>query len=761
MHRKNYKKRIYFLCAFYLFAFYQTGAAQSSPQAQLISISSNGEAGNRASSQASMSEDGRFAAFISEADNLVPNDSNQSADVFVHDRLYGLTERVSVSSTGEEADAESSFAQISGNGRFVIFQSSASNLAASDGQGFSAIYIHDRLTGITEQISVPEQGLVGAPSIAADGRYAAFGNSTDLFIHDTFTQFAYSITDLGAPPPASELAVQLSADGRSLIYANQDGNLSLYNRVLDKTKSIDLPYASSIFSLNANAQILVYLLQNSTANYTINSFQNSSQNHKEIASFSSTLKNYAPTLTLSADGSFFAVLQPSASKQLDLVGYDLKDNQAQTLATDVLSDSIALSIDGNAFAYAQELDGTAQIFARERTAAAPPYGLSGRVTDASGLPLALVTLEDGRGHIVKTDRGGYFWINGITPGPVTLTPSKEGYAFEPASASLDTSSDIANIAFTVNHEEVLSEAQLDIGMPYNFERGCETPWQGCGGDFHGFSAGYCTDLILDAYTWGVDFNIQTALVRDYQAHPEHFYRWRNARNAHDMWRYFSYSGQMLPHAVGYLPGDIVFFDWSGDGEIDHVSIISTINNRNQPIKVYDATGIINSNPGGLADELPWEAFHEATLRGHARWNGVYGAANTSIPSGDFLQIAVASADIQVVIFDAQGNRLSQSVRAIPNGIFFNLGWEQTASIGSPQSQSAYYMIRISAESDAEISYQFIAHTIQNGLVTARVENSTILTGNIDTIYLRINNSDGELGLEIVRGIRKIREDWER
>jgi hypothetical protein len=445
-----------------------------------------------------------------------------------------------------------------------------------------------------------------------------------------------------------------------------------------------------------------------------------------------------------------------------LQGYNLITGQTQFLTTDVLSKRIASSRDGNTIVYAQELDKTAQIFVQDQTITAPSFVFDGRITDAAGLPLALVTIESNRGHKVKTDRQGNFWISGINPGTITLTPSKEGYTFEPTSASIDASSDTTNITFTVSHDQSLSEAQLDIGMPYNFERGCLTPWQGCGGDFHGFSAGYCTDLILDSYTWGINFNIQTALVRDYQTNPEHFYRWRNARNAHDMWRYFAYSGQILSNSAGYLPGDIVFFDWSGDGEIDHVNIVSEVSNQNQPIAVYDATGVIDSNPGGLAKQLRWKAFHDSTVRGHARWNGIYGAANTSLPTGDFLQIAAASADIQLTIIDTQGNKLSQSERDIPNGSFFNLGWEQTASITSPQSNGAYYTIQVSAIGQGDITYPLIMHTIQGGLIIERIENSsTITSDNTDTIYLRINkNSNGELGLKIVRGIRKVRGIWE-
>src|SRR5258705_6726927 len=74
-----------------------------------VSVSSVGTDGNQQSERSAVSGDGRFVVFVSLADNLVPGDTNNAADIFVHDRLTGTTERVSVSSRGEEANGDSSF----------------------------------------------------------------------------------------------------------------------------------------------------------------------------------------------------------------------------------------------------------------------------------------------------------------------------------------------------------------------------------------------------------------------------------------------------------------------------------------------------------------------------------------------------------------------------------------------------------------------------------------------------------------------------
>jgi len=126
-----------------------------------------------------ISADGRYIAFESGASNLVEGDANNCADVFVHDRQARRIARVSVSSGGVEGDALSVAAAISADGRFVAFASDATNLVATDGNAARDIFVHDRHTGKTRRVSVDSQGREAdgpssSPSISADGRYVAF-----------------------------------------------------------------------------------------------------------------------------------------------------------------------------------------------------------------------------------------------------------------------------------------------------------------------------------------------------------------------------------------------------------------------------------------------------------------------------------------------------------------------------------------------------------------------------------------------------------
>src|SRR2546430_15507603 len=95
-----------------------------------------------------MSADGRFVAFASDATNLVGRDTNGAVDIFVHDRVTGATKRVSVSSTGAQAN-DDSFAgffapAVSADGRFVAFSSDATNLVPGDTNGRTDVFVRDR-----------------------------------------------------------------------------------------------------------------------------------------------------------------------------------------------------------------------------------------------------------------------------------------------------------------------------------------------------------------------------------------------------------------------------------------------------------------------------------------------------------------------------------------------------------------------------------------------------------------------------------------
>src|SRR6266540_326710 len=156
-----------------------------------VSVSSTGAEGDQGGGATAISADGRFVAFTSGSTNLVAGDTNNTLDAFVHDRVTGVTDRVSVSSTGEQADRFSEGAAISADARFVAFQSFATNLVAGDTNNGFDVFVHDLSTGTTERVSVSATGAQGdfssfAPSISGEGRFVAFSAvATNLVVGDT------------------------------------------------------------------------------------------------------------------------------------------------------------------------------------------------------------------------------------------------------------------------------------------------------------------------------------------------------------------------------------------------------------------------------------------------------------------------------------------------------------------------------------------------------------------------------------------------
>ena len=136
---------------------------------------------NGGSAGPAISADGRFVAFFSDATNLVSGDTNVKSDIFVHDRQTGTTERVSVATGGGQATGGGSeYPAISADGRFVAFFSFATDLVSGDTNAAADIFVHDRQTGTTERVSVATCGgqATGGGSyflaISADGRFVAF-----------------------------------------------------------------------------------------------------------------------------------------------------------------------------------------------------------------------------------------------------------------------------------------------------------------------------------------------------------------------------------------------------------------------------------------------------------------------------------------------------------------------------------------------------------------------------------------------------------
>lgn len=200
----------------------------------------NGSAGSP-----DLSGDGRFVVFSSDADDLVPLDTNGAADVFLRDLATGALERLSVTPNGVEADALCLVPRISNDGMTVVFASAASTLVLPDANGATDVFAVDLTTGELSRVSVSSTGVLGnassfLASLSADGRFVAFGSDssnltmpagavgTDVFLRDRVlgTTTLISRPVQGGVANAPSYRPDISLDGRYVAFDSHANNLA-------------------------------------------------------------------------------------------------------------------------------------------------------------------------------------------------------------------------------------------------------------------------------------------------------------------------------------------------------------------------------------------------------------------------------------------------------------------------------------------------------------------------------------------------------
>jgi PKD repeat protein len=231
-----------------LFGLLATGGFASAHVMTRVSVDNAGEQGDANSFNASISADGRYVAFDSNATNLVHGDTNGRTDVFVHDRQTRQTTRVSIASDDSQGNGDSSDPAISGDGRYVAFHSLANNLVPGDTNQVWDVFVHDRETGQTRRVSVSSSGAQannhshmsdGRVAISADGRFVTFGSRAsnlvpgdtngagDVFVHDLVTgqTMRVSVASDGIQGDRSSTSGGISGDGRFVTFASLATNL--------------------------------------------------------------------------------------------------------------------------------------------------------------------------------------------------------------------------------------------------------------------------------------------------------------------------------------------------------------------------------------------------------------------------------------------------------------------------------------------------------------------------------------------------------
>ena len=209
-----------------------------------LSVSSSGGQANGPSFRPSISAQGGIVAFDSYATNLVPSDTNGGFDVFVRNRTANTTRRISIGPGGVQANGESTGASVSADGRYVAYESGASNLVADDLNGQVDVFLRDLGTATTELVSIglggePANGLSTTADVSGDGRYVVFtsvatnlvpddtNGEADVFIRDraTGTTSRLSVDSAGRQGNGQSFYGSVSDDGRRVSFDSFADNL--------------------------------------------------------------------------------------------------------------------------------------------------------------------------------------------------------------------------------------------------------------------------------------------------------------------------------------------------------------------------------------------------------------------------------------------------------------------------------------------------------------------------------------------------------
>ena len=224
------------------------GTAWADGVTQRVSVSSTGKQGNLASfggvTGQSMTPDGRYVVFTSDASNLVPKDLNAATDVFLHDRKSGSTRRVSLGANATEANLGSGGGALTADGRLIAFSSDASNLVGGDTNGTTDIFVRNRISGTTRRVNLTSAGRQAngrsfGSAISANGRYVAFASvatnlvpgdtngSQDIFVRDleALTTRRVSIRTGGGQANTDSFGPAISANGRFVTFSSEATNL--------------------------------------------------------------------------------------------------------------------------------------------------------------------------------------------------------------------------------------------------------------------------------------------------------------------------------------------------------------------------------------------------------------------------------------------------------------------------------------------------------------------------------------------------------
>jgi len=354
----------------------QTTAIVSDHDPSLSSVTPSG--GASAFVASSVSANGRYVAFFSDADNVTPNDTNGYRDVFVRDLMTGTNVPVSLNTNGVTGDGISTDASISGDGRYVAFTSSADDLVPNDTNSAQDVFVRDLQAGTTTLVSVSTNGINSgngdsfSPTISANGRYVLFHGKAsnlalgsfgtgyeNLFLRDLIAGTTYALTAGGSTTGVN--AAAMTPDGQNTAFfgiapGGSSAKLYIWNSTLATLTYTNSPINTFALAISANGQKLACAQSTAQELFVVNVVSNTISVIQSSVTFLASFVG----LQFSGDGRFLTYA--TSSNVFSNPNVYLYDFQAGTNVlisrnpntlqpANGISDSPAISADGRFIAY--------------------------------------------------------------------------------------------------------------------------------------------------------------------------------------------------------------------------------------------------------------------------------------------------------------------------------------------------------------------------------------------------------------------------
>jgi Tol biopolymer transport system component len=305
------------------------GASAGPGATARISVASSGAQADSHSLLPAIDGAGWIVAFYSDATNLVAGDTNNARDVFVRDRQAGTTVRVSVDSGGMQANSHSFAPAVSRDGRMVAFHSDASNLVAGDANNASDVFVHDRQSRTTTRVSIATGGAEGngsssAPALSADGRFVTFvSDASNLVTGDT-----NAVRDVFLHDRQSGTTTRISVSS-----AGDEGNIhSLSSAISDDGRFVAFSsYASNLVEGDTNESADVFVRDR----------QDDSTRRVSVYSGGAEVEGDSLAPAISADGRFVAydsdawlLIWGDTNEARDIFVYDRQQGVTSRISVD-------------------------------------------------------------------------------------------------------------------------------------------------------------------------------------------------------------------------------------------------------------------------------------------------------------------------------------------------------------------------------------------------------------------------------------------